>query len=204
MSNAYELKLAPWTPWTSRPWPPRRWTRPVPSWELRPPTGVCPVTLCPGGHGQPAGGLQPPPSPRTRPRRGCPGWQARRGDGGLCRRHPGGRPFCPLSAMPMPFDAEGTPARKKNVIEAGRLNTLLYNHRTAAAAGKETTGNASKSSYDAPVDVAPSPSTSPPASGTRRPCWNRRATGCILTLWEDSTPGPMWSAATSPSRAPDL
>ena len=64
-------------------------------------------------------------------------------------------PFCPLSAMPMPFDAEGTPARKKNIIEAGRLNTLLYNCRTAAAAGKETTGNASKADYDAPVDVAP-------------------------------------------------
>lgn len=64
-------------------------------------------------------------------------------------------PFCPLNAMPMPFDAEGTSTRKKNVVEAGRLNTLLYNHRTAALAGKETTGNASKSSYDAPVDVAP-------------------------------------------------
>ena len=64
-------------------------------------------------------------------------------------------PFCPLSAMPIPFDAEGTPARKKNVVEGGRLNTLLYNHRTAAAAGKETTGNAAKAGYAAPVEVAP-------------------------------------------------
>ncbi len=75
MSNAYELKLAPWTPWTSRPWPPRRWTRPVPSWELGGPHRGVPGDLCPGGHGQPAGGLQPLPSPRTRPRRGCPGWR---------------------------------------------------------------------------------------------------------------------------------
>lgn len=64
-------------------------------------------------------------------------------------------PFCPLSAMPIPFDAEGTPARKKNVVEGGRLNTLLYNHRTAAVAGKETTGNAAKAGYAAPVEVAP-------------------------------------------------
>lgn len=64
-------------------------------------------------------------------------------------------PFCPLSAMPIPFDAEGTPASKKNVVEGGRLNTLLYNHRTAAVAGKETTGNAAKAGYAAPVEVAP-------------------------------------------------
>lgn len=64
-------------------------------------------------------------------------------------------PFYEKSAMPMPFDAEGSPTRRKNVIEHGTLNTLLYNLRTAAAAGKATTGNASKDSYDAEVEIQP-------------------------------------------------
>ena len=64
-------------------------------------------------------------------------------------------PFCPLSALPMPFDAEGTPTHKKEVVQAGRLETLLYNHKTAAQAGKVTTGNASKAGYNANVAVQP-------------------------------------------------
>ena len=57
--------------------------------------------------------------------------------------------------MPIHFDAEGCPTKAKNVIEAGELKTLLYNLKTAAVAGKETTGNASKGSYSASVGVRP-------------------------------------------------
>lgn len=64
-------------------------------------------------------------------------------------------PFYEKSAMPMPFDAEGSPTRRKNVIERGVLNTLLYNLHTAAIAGRETTGNGDKSGYDAKVGVRP-------------------------------------------------
>ncbi len=64
-------------------------------------------------------------------------------------------PFHPESPMPMPFDAEGSPTAKKNIIEKGVFNTLLYNLKTAAVAGKETTGNASKAGYDAPVGIRP-------------------------------------------------
>ena len=64
-------------------------------------------------------------------------------------------PFYAKSAMPMPFDAEGTPTYRKNVIESGVLNTLLYNLRTAGAAGKTTTGNASKSGYASEVGISP-------------------------------------------------
>ncbi|MDE6259565.1 MAG: TldD/PmbA family protein [Oscillospiraceae bacterium] len=64
-------------------------------------------------------------------------------------------PFYAKSAMPMPFDAEGSPTFRKNVIENGVLNTLLYNLRTAAAAGKATTGNAAKENYDAQVEIQP-------------------------------------------------
>ncbi len=64
-------------------------------------------------------------------------------------------PFYTASAMPMPFDAEGTPTHRKNIIENGVLNTLLYNLKTAAAAGKTTTGNGAKAGYDGKVSVRP-------------------------------------------------
>ena len=64
-------------------------------------------------------------------------------------------PFYAKNPLPMPFDAEGTPTRRKNVIENGVLTTLLYNLRTAAAAGKTTTGNAAKSNYDSVIDIQP-------------------------------------------------
>ena len=64
-------------------------------------------------------------------------------------------PFHPENPMPRAFDAEGCPTARKNVIEKGELKTLLYNLKTANVAGKETTGNASKAGYDAPVDVRP-------------------------------------------------
>ncbi len=64
-------------------------------------------------------------------------------------------PFCEATPMPMPFDAEGCPTRRKNVVENGVLKTLLHNMKTAAKAGLETTGNASKSGYKAPIQVRP-------------------------------------------------
>ena len=64
-------------------------------------------------------------------------------------------PFYAGNPSPRNFDAEGCPTYKKNVIEKGKLNTLLYNLKTAAVAGKETTGNASKGGYDAPVGTRP-------------------------------------------------
>jgi len=64
-------------------------------------------------------------------------------------------PFHKDSPMPINFDAEGCPTHKKNVIENGVLNTLLYNLKTAHVAGKETTGNASKAGYDGTVLVRP-------------------------------------------------
>lgn len=64
-------------------------------------------------------------------------------------------PFYKDSPMPMPFDAEGYPTSRKNVIAGGRLETLLYNLKTAAVAGKTTTGNASKAGYDGTVGISP-------------------------------------------------
>jgi len=64
-------------------------------------------------------------------------------------------PFHKDNPMPIPFDAEGSPTRRKNIIEKGQLKTLLYNLKTAAVAGKTTTGNASKAGYDAPIGLRP-------------------------------------------------
>lgn len=64
-------------------------------------------------------------------------------------------PFHKDNPMPINFDAEGSPTVCKKVIEDGKLNTLLYNLKTAAVAGKETTGNASKAGYDSAVAVRP-------------------------------------------------
>ncbi len=55
-------------------------------------------------------------------------------------------PFHPDSPARMNFDREGCPTYTKNVIENGVLKTLLYNMKTAAVAGKETTGNSSGNS----------------------------------------------------------
>ncbi|MBQ2446131.1 MAG: TldD/PmbA family protein [Oscillospiraceae bacterium] len=64
-------------------------------------------------------------------------------------------PFYKDNPMPIPFDAEGSPTCRKALIEEGRLMTLLYNLKTAAIAGKKTTGNASKGSYNASLGVRP-------------------------------------------------
>ena len=64
-------------------------------------------------------------------------------------------PFHPENPEPINFDAEGSPTHKKNIIEKGELKTLLYNLKTAAVAGKKTTGNASKAGYDAAVGLRP-------------------------------------------------
>ena len=64
-------------------------------------------------------------------------------------------PAYPGCFLQRSFDAEGSPACRKNIIESGVLNTLLYDLKNAALAGRETTGNASKANYDSPVGIQP-------------------------------------------------
>ncbi len=64
-------------------------------------------------------------------------------------------PFYKDNPFPIPFDAEGSPTHCKKIVENGRLNTLLYNLKTAAVAGKKTTGNASKGGYASAVGISP-------------------------------------------------
>ncbi|MEA4870221.1 MAG: TldD/PmbA family protein [Christensenella sp.] len=62
-------------------------------------------------------------------------------------------PFDPVA--PRAFDGEGTPCRKKAIIEKGELKTLLHNLKTAKKAGRESTGNASRKSAASSVGVSP-------------------------------------------------
>ena len=59
------------------------------------------------------------------------------------------------SVMQTAYDAEGVPCRETKLVNEGRLNTLLYNLRTAAKAGKETTGNAGKGGLASSISVQP-------------------------------------------------
>ena len=64
-------------------------------------------------------------------------------------------PAYPDCAYPQKFDGEGSPTCRKALISRGVLDTLLYDLSTAHAAGKETTGNAFRQSYDSPVSIQP-------------------------------------------------
>lgn len=64
-------------------------------------------------------------------------------------------PFYPDNFFPCAFDAEGVPTQTKTVIENGVLKQLLYDRAAARKDGVESTGNAYRSSYDAPVTIAP-------------------------------------------------
>lgn len=64
-------------------------------------------------------------------------------------------PLLPAGACTRPFDAEGVPAQRTEVIAGGVLRTLLHNLKTAGKAGTTSTGNAVKASYKSGVGVAP-------------------------------------------------
>ena len=57
------------------------------------------------------------------------------------------------SVLKRTFDGEGVATYAKNVVENGKLVTLLHNLKTAAIAGVTSTGNASKASYASVVDI---------------------------------------------------
>lgn len=64
-------------------------------------------------------------------------------------------PFMKEGFRSTPFDSEGYPTRKKEVIKNGILTTYLYNLKAAARDGVESTGNAFRSSHKSSVGIAP-------------------------------------------------
>ena len=59
-------------------------------------------------------------------------------------------PFYPEKFGHCPFDGEGVAVYAKNIIEKGKLNTLLYNRMYAKLLGKETTANAADATHIEP------------------------------------------------------
>ena len=64
-------------------------------------------------------------------------------------------PLCKETFLRMTFDGEGVATYSKNVVEKGKLVTLLYNLSTAHKASVASTGNGRKASYAGSVSVMP-------------------------------------------------
>lgn len=61
-----------------------------------------------------------------------------------------------MECNPRPFDDEGVPSVRTEVVKDGVLKTLLHNLKTAAKAGCASTSNGGRGSAASPVGVAPS------------------------------------------------
>lgn len=91
-------------------------------------------------------------------------------------------PFHPYA--PRAFDGEGTPCRRKQLVDAGRLVTLLHNLKTARKAGCESTGNALRASAASPVDVGPTVLYLQPGEEGRDVLLRRMGDGLFITNLE--------------------
>jgi PmbA protein len=93
-------------------------------------------------------------------------------------------PFHEKGMSGKPFDAEGVATQKKALIEGGQLKTLLHNLKTAHKQGVQTTANASKGSYAAPVAVAPSNLFFAPGEKTPEEILEAVGDGLLITEFE--------------------
>lgn len=113
-------------------------------------------------------------------------------------------PLCGQAVFHSHFDDEGVASQKKAVVEKGVLNTLLYNLKTAAKAGKESTGNAYKASYSSKVTVAPTNFYIQPGQQTLEQLFQQMGNGLYVTemmgMHAAQTPLP----ATSPWKPKDF
>ncbi|SHJ33977.1 TldD/PmbA family protein [Lutispora thermophila] len=80
-----------------------------------------------------------------------------------------------------PFDSEGVACYTKTVVEEGKLNTFLYNLKTAKKDGVKSTGNASKGSYASAVGVSPSNFYIKPSNKTREDLMAHMGDGIFIT-----------------------
>lgn len=61
----------------------------------------------------------------------------------------------PCGLNSAPFDGEGVPCRRTPLIEAGKLRGFLHDTYTAHKAGRQSTGNGLRGSYQSPPSVRP-------------------------------------------------
>ncbi len=79
------------------------------------------------------------------------------------------------------FDGEGVATKKQTIIEAGTLQTLFHNRKTAKKDGVETTGNAKKSSYKGTLSVGPINLYIEPGTSSREALIGRVTEGVLIT-----------------------
>jgi len=79
------------------------------------------------------------------------------------------------------FDAEGVATYTKQLISKGKLNTLMYDLKTAAKAGKTSTGNASKGSYKSTVGISYTNLTFEKGEGDEEEFCRRAGEGLLVT-----------------------
>ena len=90
-------------------------------------------------------------------------------------------PLHPDGHSSSPFDDEGVATYKKMVVENGVLKTLLHNLKTADKAKTQSTGNASKGSYNSPVGISPSNFYIEPHSNTQNQLLEAMGNGLMIT-----------------------
>jgi PmbA protein len=87
------------------------------------------------------------------------------------------------------YAAEGHPSGPVTLLERGVLKSFLHNSETAAQAGTQGTGHASRSGYRSVIGVAPSNLYMPGGSGSRADLLRRLGTGLLLTDVEGAHAG---------------
>jgi PmbA protein len=80
-----------------------------------------------------------------------------------------------------PFDGEGAASRRTALIEGGRLQSFLFDARTARKAGRATTANASRGSYRSPPSVGTTNLIVEPREGTLEELVARAGDGLYVT-----------------------
>lgn len=79
-----------------------------------------------------------------------------------------------------PFDDEGVPSRRKELIGGGILNGYLHNTYTASRAGAESTGNASRGTFRERPRVGASNMFLEPGKGNREDIMRRVGDGVLI------------------------
>lgn len=98
-------------------------------------------------------------------------------------------PFYPGSTAQTPFDGEGYPTKRKQVVEKGCLTTLLHNMKTAAKADRKSTGNACRPSYNSDVTIAPYRFYLEPGSASPQELYKQVGEGIYITEIEGGHAG---------------
>jgi PmbA protein len=80
-----------------------------------------------------------------------------------------------------PFDGEGSPRRALALIAEGRLETFLFDRRTARRGGRETTASAQRSSYRSPPAVGTSNLVVEPGEASLEELVRRAGDGLYVT-----------------------